>query len=116
MELSRRIVSLQKKLVLIYAMNVADWICTVALLSTGGFYEANPLARAFIGSIPLGLLVKCVLPAAMIFVIQRMARLLDPHGLRVLDRFVAFALTFYTALCFLHMINFVLLFFGLALD
>lgn len=34
--------SFYQKLIFLYFLNIVDWICTEALLSSGRFYEANP--------------------------------------------------------------------------
>lgn len=98
-----------KKLILIYLLNVSDWVCTVALLHTGLFYEANPLAQQFIGSIPLGLLIKCVLPAAAITVVAVLLRYLNAKELSSADNIIAFVLVFYLFISVDHIINFTVL-------
>ena len=105
-----------KKLYLLYALNVADWLCTLILLRTGGFYEANPLMRPFADSLPQSFLLKCAAPAIVMGAIIWCLRKLDVRDLRRLDRWIAFTLTFYTALCIGHIINFILLFLGIVLD
>lgn len=108
--------SLKKKLILLYVMNIADWLCTVVLLRTGGFYEANPLMRPFVAEPIGGFLLKGAVPALIILLIIRVSALLDKAGLKKLDTWIAFVLTLYTALCIGHVINFILLFSGLVLD
>ena len=103
--------SLRHKLFLIYALNLADWLCTALLLRSGRFYEANPLARLFIHSLPLSCALKLVFPAVVIAVVLRLSRQLDEPQLRRVEMFVCFSLTFYTALCIDHIVNFALLFF-----
>ena len=49
---------------LIYLMNVVDWVCTLSLLRTGRFYEANPLMQSYIGSPTFGFVIKVLFPAA----------------------------------------------------
>ena len=111
MERSTISAKLTKKLLLIYALNVADWICTVILLHTERFCEANPLMRPFLTNIPSGFLLKCLFPAAAILAIRFTLRQLDPDELRIADRFIAFALVFYAAIGVDHIINCLLLMF-----
>ena len=96
---------------LVYSMNVADWICTVVLLHSGRFYEANPLMQQIIDSLPQGFLFKCLFPALIIFVLIFTMRLLDQCELAVADRFISFVLVFYVAINIDHVINFLLLIF-----
>ena len=103
--------TLKQKLYLLYSLNAADWICTAALLRSGRFFEANPLAGTFIWNTSAGFAIKCVIPAAVITLIVRAIRGLEPDDLRLVDMFASFALVFYTALCIDHIINFSILFF-----
>ena len=100
--------SLLRKLYLLYALNVADWLCTVTLLHTGDFYEANPLMSHVVGSIPLGFLFKCVLPAVLMAAVFLLSGKLN-RGERVwVDSFVSFVVVVYTAICVVHIIDFIL--------
>lgn len=114
MELSVRYPSSMKKLSILYSLNVADWICTVVLLRSGSFYEANPLAGIFIGDISWGFLMKCVLPLAVILLTARILSLLDGGDMPVADSFISFGIVFYIAINLDHIMNFLLLFFGIA--
>ena len=96
------------KLCLIYALNIADWFCTVVLLRLGGFYEANPLMRPVIGDPLSGAIAKCLLPAALLLLVRRMCRGLSARELIYVDRFICFALALYCALCVMHILSFIL--------
>lgn len=101
--------NLRRKLYLVYVLNVFDWLCTVSLLSTGLFYEANPIARTFIGSISLGFILKCIVPFLAVFFIGRSMRILDMSQLRVADKIISFGLTVYIFLTLDHFVNFIIL-------
>ena len=105
-----RIVSrnLSKKLYLVYFLNVLDWACTVLLLKTGLFYEANPIANTFIHNILLGFVIKCVVPFVVIFLISRSMNILGISQLRIADKLISFAFTVYLAVILDHIINFVM--------
>ena len=91
---------------MLYALNIADWVCTVALLRTGSFYEANPLMRPLIAQPLSGLLVKCLLPAILVLSVSRMMRGLGEREQGLVDRFICFALALYCALCMIHILSF----------
>ena len=99
------------KLYFVYFLNVVDWICTVSLLSTGLFYEANPLSRTFISNNALGFALKCVLPFLLIFLSARFLHILEFSQLKVADMLISFALTVYLFITLDHFINFILLLF-----
>lgn len=102
-------IRISRKLFLVYFLNVADWVCTVTLLSTGMFFEANPIARTFIDSITLGFIIKCLIPFVGVFVCCRYMRILELAQLRFADMLISFALTVYIAIIIDHIINFLLL-------
>ena len=102
---------LYKKLLLVFALNLVDWLCTVVLLGTGLFQEANPLMREIIGNLPQGFFAKCLFPAAAIFAVMVMLRWMEVKELRIADRFISFVLVFYLAIDLDHILNFLLLFF-----
>lgn len=101
--------NLNRKFYAVYTLNVIDWLCTVYLLSTGLFYEANPIAKTFIGSIALGFVIKCVVPFLLIFFIARFINILDIAQLKIADMLISFGLTVYIALTIDHIINFIIL-------
>lgn len=100
---------LKRKLYFVYLLNVLDWICTVILLSSGAFYEANPIAGTFINNLSLGLLIKCIVPFVVIFIISRCMHILDMPQLKTADMVISFGLTVYIAITVDHIINFILL-------
>lgn len=95
-----------RKLCLIYSLNAADWICTVTLIRTGGFYEANPLMSCVIGDLSLGFLIKCILPAFILMFVGRMYVGLGKTGFRCVDICATYVLVLYTVLCAVHIVNF----------
>lgn len=101
--------NISKKLYLVYFLNVVDFICTLALLSTGIFYEANPIARTFISSALLAVLLKCVIPFFVIVLCVKGMSVLDYPQLKVADMVVSFGLTVYIVILLDHLINFIIL-------
>lgn len=101
--------NLQKKLFLVYSLNVIDWVCTLLLLSTGAFYEANPIARSFIGSISFGFAVKCIVPFLAVYSVNRMMHILEVGQLKIADMMISFGLTVYLAVNIDHLINFIII-------
>ncbi len=101
--------NLQRKLCVVYFLNVVDWICTLRLVSTGLFYEANPLAAKFIDSIGIGFLVKCAVPLLLVVIVCKGMHILDLKALRFADMLISFGLTIYLLITLDHFINFILL-------
>lgn len=104
--------NIEKKLYLSYSLNIIDWICTILLLSTGGFYEANPVARLFIGNLTLGFLIKCALPLLIVVTVCWALSKLSFEDLAVADKFACFLMVFYIAINLDHLLNIILLLSG----
>jgi hypothetical protein len=58
--------NLKTKLIAVYALNVTDILLTLALTSTGAFYEGNPMMAAVLSSTAAALAIKLIAPAALI--------------------------------------------------
>lgn len=102
---------LVRKLYFVYFLNVIDYVCTLALVSTGRFFEANPLANTFIDDVYMGIIVKCVVPFGLLYFVCRCMHILSIGQLRFADMLISFALTVYLFIMADHLINFVILFF-----
>ena len=63
------------------------------------------------GDPSLGFLIKCILPAFLLLFVGWMYGELGERWLRVLDDVVCFTLALYTALCVVHIVNFILWYF-----
>ncbi len=57
---------LKNKMVFLYVLNVTDIIFTLILCGTGACIEANPFAALFVGSPAAALLMKGLVPAALL--------------------------------------------------
>ncbi len=57
------------RLILLYALNVSDYLFTLVLISSGLFVEANPLMIPCIGNIS-GFMIKCILPLALLMTVH----------------------------------------------
>ncbi len=99
---------LQFKLYSVYILNVLDWIFTLLLLKTGMFYEANPIARTFIGSFFLSFVIKCIIPLLLIILVCRCLYIFEFQEMKTADMVICFALTVYLAVTVDHIINFII--------
>ena len=69
--------SFYQKIFFLYFLNLVDWFCTQALLSSGRFYEANPIMQPVLGSFWSALLVKGILPLVLIIICSVVYKLMD---------------------------------------
>lgn len=98
------------KLLMLYLLNVSDWICTEVLISSGRFYEANPIMQPVVDSFWLTLLVKGILPLVLVLLCAFIFRLAGCEENRFASWIINFAIIAYSLLNIWHIANFVLLF------
>ena len=98
------------KLLMLYLLNVSDWLCTEALIASGRFYEANPIMQSVVDSFWLTLLVKGVLPLVLVLFCAFIFRLADCEEGRFAGWMINFGIIVYSLLNIWHIANFVLLF------
>lgn len=98
------------KLLMLYLLNVSDWLCTEALISSGRFYEANPIMQPVVDNFWLTLFVKGILPLALVLLCAFVFRLAGCEESRFAGWMINFAIIAYSLLNIWHIANFVLLF------
>lgn len=102
--------SFYQKIFFLYFLNLVDWFCTQALLSSGKFYEANPLMQPVLGSFWTALLIKGVLPLVLIIicaVVYKMAGVEEGFFTKLM---LYIGIVAYALVNLWHIFNFVLLF------
>jgi hypothetical protein len=98
------------KLTLLYFLNLVDWFCTEALISSGYFYEANPIMQPVFESFWLTLLVKGALPLLLIGICAIIFKLADTEETLTARIVLYIGITAYALVNLWHIFNFVLLF------
>ena len=99
-----------KRLGLLYALNLADWLCTEALLRSGRFVEANPIMRPVMGQLPMALLIKVALPLFLVLLCAVIYRLAGEIESKFANALLLIGLAAYSLVNLWHIFNFVLLF------
>lgn len=103
----------KRRLIMLFILNVSDWICTLSLLSTGYFAEANPLMQNVITSLPLGFAVKVLLPLGLIILAMKKIKCADSDQVVVANNIVLAGVSVYILLNLYHLFCFSLLFFAI---
>ncbi len=100
----------KKRLFLLFMLNMSDWICTLSLLRTGIFVEANPLMKDIIASPFLGFCVKVLVPLFLIFF--AVSKLGDADRKQVLlsNNIALLGVSIYVLLNLYHIVCFLLLY------
>ncbi len=99
-----------KRLTLLYVLNLADWLCTEALLASGRFVEANPVMRPVMGQFPMTLLIKVALPLFLVLLCALIYRLAGEIESKFANAMLLIGLVAYSLVNLWHIFNFVLLF------
>lgn len=102
--------SFYAKLFLLYFLNIVDWICTEALLSSGRFVEANPIMRPVLGGFGSTLLLKGVLPLVMTVICAVIYKFSGITESRFANALLYIGIGVYVLVNLWHIFNFVLLF------
>lgn len=94
--------SIRFKLVALYLFNLLDILFTLRLLSTGYFYEANPIMATFIDSPTHLLLIKILLPLFLIVFLSYRLRKAEKHQLIISNKIISGALLAYGFINLMH--------------
>lgn len=100
----------EKRLFLLFMLNMSDWLCTLALISTGAFEEANPLMKNIITRPLLGASVKVIFPFVFIFFALKKAREADKQQLLVSNNIALFGVIVYVMINLYHLVCFLIFF------
>ena len=101
---------MKKRLFLLFMFNISDWICTLALLSTGLFKEANPLMRGIIENRAAGFFIKVILPFSLILYAVSKIKDADRKQLMLSNNIALFGVAVYFLLNVYHLVCFAMAF------
>lgn len=101
---SYNLVSIKKKFIILYLLNVTDIILTVLLLRTGYFAEANVLMAKAVQDPIASFLLKILLPAILLFYLYLRIRKADDNNLRTSNIAVNISLVIYGLVNLSHLI------------
>lgn len=102
--------SFYRKLFFLYFLNLIDWLCTEVLLSTGRFYEANPFMSPVLQGFFPTLLIKGLLPLAMVITCALIYKASGITYSRFANVLINTGIFAYTVVNLWHILNFLLLF------
>lgn len=102
--------SFYRKLFFLYFLNLIDWLCTEVLLSTGRFYEANPFMQPVLQGFFPTLLIKGLLPLALVITCALIYKASGITYSRFANILINTGIFAYTLVNLWHILNFLLLF------
>ncbi len=89
------------KLLLLYTLNITDYLFTLILISSGLFVEANPILQSDISGAG-GFLMKCVLPLILILYVKIRFCTKMPENKRAVNVLIYIILFYYAAIDIMH--------------
>lgn len=104
-----RLENIKKKFLILYLLNVTDILFTVILLQTGYFAEVNLLMVKAVQSPTASVLLKVLLPAALLVYIFWRIKKADSDQLKAANIAVNISLTIYTLVNLSHLLWFSML-------
>lgn len=96
----------KKRLFLLFILNLSDWVCTLTLVSTGIFEEANPLMKSVIAQPLIGFLVKAAVPLIMIFAAVARLKEADEKQILISNRVCLCGVSVYLLINIYHILCF----------
>lgn len=103
--------SFYRKIFFLYFLNLVDWFCTEALISSGRFFEANPIMKPVIENFWITFMLKAMLPLVLVLACCLVYRLLKVEEGFVSRLLLNIGICAYALVNLWHIFNFVLLFF-----
>lgn len=98
------LVTIKKKFILLYVLNVLDITFTLLLLQTGYFQEANILMMKAVQNPLISLLIKVIFPAILLSYLYRQIKDADISQLKVSNIAVNISLTIYALVNLTHLV------------
>lgn len=103
------LITIRKKIIVLYFLNVTDIIFTLGLLQTGLFKEANVFMVNTVESPLLSIIIKIMFPAALLCFLYKRICNSDKDQLRTINIALLISLTMYCLVNITHIIWIVLL-------
>ena len=101
---SYELITIRKKLILLYLLNVTDILFTIALLQTGFFSEVNIFMVHAVQSPIASFLLKIVLPAALLYYLYRRICQSDGSQMKATNIGINISLSIYSLVNLTHLI------------
>lgn len=103
------LVTIRRKFILLYLLNVSDIVFTILLLQTGYFEEINFFMVKAVQNPYASILLKIILPAILLFYMCHRIKSAEASQLRASNIAVNISLTIYTLVNLSHLVWVVLL-------
>lgn len=98
------LVTIRKKFILLYLLNVSDIVCTLLLLRTGLFAEMNILMVKAVQNPLAGMILKIALPAILLFYLYVRIKDSNEADLRATNIAINISLTLYILVNLSHLV------------
>lgn len=96
--------SIKDKLILLYALNLTDWIFTLYLLNIGFCYEANVFMVDVVNSPLLSAILKIFVPGILFLYISKRLKEATPYQLKISNKLINVAILLYITINVFHIL------------
>ncbi|MFA9422998.1 MAG: DUF5658 family protein [Sedimentibacter sp.] len=96
--------TISKKLLLIYVLNISDVIFTIFLINSTYFVEANPLLAAFSYTPHTMFLFKAIVPGLLLLFVYIIINHISKKQFTLCNKLINFSLIAYTLVNILHLV------------
>ncbi len=96
--------SIRKKMIILYVLNLTDIVFTLLLLETGFFTEVNILMVNAVKNPVVGILLKTILPAILLFYLYKRICSIDTSLLKAANIGINISLVLYTLVNLSHLV------------
>ncbi len=101
---THNVINIRKKLIILYILNVSDIIFTLALLQTGLFREINVFMINAVENPLIGVFLKIIFPAGLLYFLYKRICLSDKKQLRATNIGLLISLTLYSLVNLSHLL------------
>lgn len=106
---SYNLISIRKKLIILYILNVIDIIFTLSLLQTGLFKEANIFMVNAVDNPLISIVIKIILPAGLLYYLYKRIYISDGEQLKAANIGLLISLAIYSLVNISHIIWLILI-------
>lgn len=106
---SYNLISIRKKLIILYILNVIDIIFTLSLLQTGLFKEANIFMVNAVENPLISIVIKIILPAGLLYYLYKRIYISDGEQLKATNIGLLISLAIYSLVNISHIIWLILI-------
>lgn len=105
-----QVANCRRKLLLLFFLNISDYLCTITIIQYNGFKEINPIMIYLLEKPMFCFVIKCVLPLLLVGYIFYAIKNASDNLIFIVNIVMFVVVVFYLLINIMHIINFIVLF------